>query len=189
MMPSAFANRIADSRICASAACCHARVNQSVAIVERIAATVAGCALLSMMVLVSLNALTRYFFNAPLSFQFHVTQFYLLVSTTMLALPWGYRKGGAIQIRLLLDNIPSPLANLTMRLGLLASAVYLFALAWQGYHQFHIALVENEVVMGVIDWPVAWSWVWIPIGCGLLAVRLLVDATAPTLRPISQSHD
>jgi hypothetical protein len=49
---------------------------------------------------------------------------------------------------------------------------------------FHKAYVDDEFVMGVIDWPVAWSWVWVPVGCLLLALRLLVDCTAPRLRAI-----
>lgn len=162
----------------------HARIDRALAVVENVAAVGAGAAMLATMVLVSIDVVMRYVFASPLTFQLHVVQFYLLVSMLLLALPWGYRNGGAIQIQLLTAALPERLVTPMVRLGLLVSAVYLGALAYQGYQAFAEALVHGEVVMGVVDWPVAWSWVWIPIGCGLLAARLIVDATAPRLRPI-----
>ncbi|WP_157928820.1 TRAP transporter small permease [Pararhizobium haloflavum] len=162
----------------------HARIDRSLAIVENVAAIGAGAAMLGTMVLVSIDVVMRYVFSNPLTFQLHLVQFYLLVSMLMLALPWGYRNGGAIQIQLLTSVLPDRIVNPMVRIGLIAASVYLGALAYQGYKAFIQALTRGEVVMGVIDWPVAWSWVWIPIGCGLLALRLVVDATAPQLRPI-----
>jgi TRAP-type C4-dicarboxylate transport system permease small subunit len=157
--------------------------------IENVAAIGAGCAMVAAMILVSLDAVMRHMFARPLTFQLHLTQYYLLVAMVMLALPWGYRMGGAIQIRLLLANLPQAIAEPVVRTGLLAAAVYLLALAWEAYFVFHDALVDDEVIMGVIDWPVAWSWIWVPIGCGLLAVRLVVDATSARLRPIGSAHD
>jgi TRAP-type C4-dicarboxylate transport system permease small subunit len=162
----------------------HARIDRALAVIENVAAVGAGAAMLGTMILVSIDVVMRYVFSNPLTFQLHFVQYYLLVSLLMLALPWGYRNGGAIQIQLLTAALPERVVTPMVRLGLLASAVYILALAYQGYKAFVEALINREVVMGVIDWPVAWSWIWIPIGCGLLAIRLVVDATAPTLRPI-----
>jgi TRAP-type C4-dicarboxylate transport system permease small subunit len=167
----------------------HSRVEAVLVRIENVAAIGAGCAVVAAMVLVSLDAVMRHVLASPLTFQLHLTQYYLLVSMALLALPWGYRNGGAIQIRLLIGNLPRRLAEPIVRLGLLAAAVYLTVLAWEGYQVFHEALVQNEVIMGVIDWPVAWSWIWVPVGCGLLALRLVLDATEPQLRPIGAAHD
>lgn len=162
----------------------HGRIDAVLSWAETLAAIAAGLILLSIMALVSLDAILRHVFAAPLTFQLHLTQFYLLVSATMLALAWGYRKGGAIQVRLLLDHIPLRISGPFMRVGLAVSAIYILALAWRAWNVFLKAWLHDEVVMGVIDWPVAWSWVWVPLGCMLLALRLLVDASAPQLRVI-----
>jgi TRAP-type C4-dicarboxylate transport system permease small subunit len=162
----------------------HGRIDAVLSWLETLAAIAAGLVLLSIMALVSIDAVLRHVFAEPLTFQLHLTQFYLLVSATMLALAWGYRKGGAIQVRLLLDYIPARLADPMMRVGLTVSAVYILTLGWRAWHVFVKAYVNDEVVMGVIDWPVAWSWVWVPAGCLLLALRLLLDASAPKLRAI-----
>ncbi|UEM24493.1 TRAP transporter small permease (plasmid) [Skermanella mucosa] len=167
----------------------HGRVDQVLARVENVAAVGAGAAAVTAMVLVSLDVIMRYAFASPLTFQMYLTQYYLLVAMVMLALPWGYRTGGAIQIRLLLAALPAPLSDTITRIGLMVSAGYLLAVTWRGWLTFSEALANDEVIMGVIDWPVAWSWIWVPIGCGLLALRLVVDAAAPTLRPIGNAHD
>lgn len=188
MLPSAEENIMSQKSQLALASF-HHRIEKGLARIEVISASLAGCAVIVMMALVALNALMRYFFASPISFQYHVTQYYLLVITALMALPWGYRVGGAIQMRLVLDKLPHCVVGPITRLGLAASSAYMLALAWEGYLKFHEALVGNEMIMGVIDWPVAWSWIWVPMGCGLLAIRLVVDATAPKLRHIGNDHE
>ncbi|PMR72978.1 TRAP transporter small permease [Billgrantia endophytica] len=166
----------------------HKRMDDVLVWTENLAAIVAGCAALITMLLVTFDALLRHLFAWPLTFQLHLTQYYLLVALTMLGLSWGYRTGGAIQIRLLMDKLPQRCVASLIRIGLLASSLYMAALAWHAALVFHRAWTRDQVIMGVIDWPVAWSWIWVPIGCGLLALRLLLDATAPRLRPIGASH-
>ncbi|MEX2630351.1 MAG: TRAP transporter small permease [Tistlia sp.] len=167
----------------------HAWIDRRLAVVETCGAIVAGVVLVAMMLLVSADAILRHAFSAPLTFQLTLTESYLLVAMAMLALPWGYRKGGTIQVRLLLDACPRAFNNVVIRIALLSASAYLAALAWFGWRRFHEAFVEGHVTMGVIDWPVDWSWVWVPIGCGLLSLRVLLDAVAPVLRPIGSDHE
>lgn len=166
----------------------HGRADAGLQIIENIAAVIAGCAAMVVMVLVTCDAMFRYVLNTPLTFQHHLTQFYLLVMLGALPLAWGYRTGGSIQVSLLIERLPAVVSAPLIRLGLLASSLYLGAIAWRSSLEFYAAWSQGRQIMGVIDWPVAWSWVWIPVGCGLLALRLIVDATAPTLRPIGNCH-
>jgi TRAP-type C4-dicarboxylate transport system permease small subunit len=166
----------------------HSFVDRIVTFLENIGAVIAGVVLLICMVLVSLDAILRYGLAMPLTFQLHLTQYYLLVMLTMLGLSWGYRTGGAIQIAFLVRALPPRLGSIVIRIGLFAAAIYLMFLTWQAWHVFDRAWTRGSVVMGVIDWPVAWSWIWVPIGCGLLVARLLLDATSSTLRPIGAHH-
>lgn len=167
----------------------HGRIDRILSVIEAGAAVAAGAVLVVVMVLVSLDAILRHAFAAPLTFQLTLTEDYLLVAMVMLALPWGYRTGGAIQVRLLLDACPPRFGAAVVRVGLAAAAVYLASLAWWSWGRFAQAFAADEVKMGVIDWPVDWSWVWVPLGCGLLALRVLLDAAAPALRPIGSDHE
>jgi len=35
------------------------------------------------------------------------------------------------------------------------------------------------VEYGVVDWPLGWAYAVVPIGCGVLVLRLLHDAARP----------
>ncbi|MGR3425108.1 MAG: TRAP transporter small permease [Sagittula sp.] len=165
-----------------------AGLDRAAAVVETAAAVVAGAAALAAMLLVTADALMRHVFSAPLTFQLVLTQDYLLVALLLMAMPWGYRTGGFIRLDLLLNTLPDLARQLVLRAGLLASGIYAARLAWLSWLQFDKSYSRGDVVMGVIDWPVAWSWVWLPIGLGLLALRLLIDAASPDRIKMGASH-
>ncbi|MCO5072196.1 MAG: TRAP transporter small permease [Rhizobiaceae bacterium] len=146
---------------------------------ENLAAIVAGTFLLAAMIIVSADAAMRYVFARPLTFQFALTENYLLVGLILMALPWGFRTGGYIRIEALPSLLPQPLGAGLIRFGLLVSAGYLAALTFFSWQKFYSAWVNGEVVLGVIDWPVSLSWVWVPLGCGLLTIRLILRALGP----------
>lgn len=166
----------------------HSLLDRFVQVLENIGAVIAGIVLLACMLLVTLDSVLRYVLSQPLSFQLHLTQYYLLVLLTMMGLSWGYRSGGSIQISFLLNQFPQTLQSVVARIGLLAASVYVAVLAIKAWEVFERAWIRDTVVMGVIDWPVAWSWIWVPIGCAILSVRLLLDATAPELRVHGGAH-
>lgn len=167
----------------------HERLDRGLCRIELLGLIIAGIAIVAAMLLVSADALLRYIFAAPLAFQLHVSEFYLLPASLTMALAWGYRTGGTIQIRLLIAALPDWLVGPLTRVGLVAGSAYMGYLAWRGWLIFLGAFQRNEVVMGVVDWPVSLSWIWIPLGCGLLALRLLMDAVAPEQRRIGLAHE
>jgi TRAP-type C4-dicarboxylate transport system permease small subunit len=160
----------------------HARLDRALGWLENTAVVVAGCAMVAAMLLTAVDAIARYAFNSPLTFQQYLTENYLMVALVTLALPWGFRTGGYIRIESLLLMLPKPIAMTVMRAGLLASAAFVAVLAWMAGGHYLEAYRSNAVQFGEIDWSVSWSWVWVPIGCGLLAARLLLTALGPPQR-------
>lgn len=155
---------------------------------EFISIVIAGICIMAAMLLISADALMRYAFNAPLVFQLNLTQDYLLVAMIMMALAWGYRTGGYIRIVGLASLLPRSLRNLLFRVGILVSAGYTGTLAWQSFDQFWGAWVRGEVKFGVIDYPVWLSLIWVPLGLGLLTLRLLLIGIGPD-RDLHIEHD
>jgi TRAP-type C4-dicarboxylate transport system permease small subunit len=148
---------------------------------EAACAVIAACMMLFAMVSVTLDSVARYVFNAPFENQFYLTEHYLLIGMITMAMPWGFRTGGYIRIMSIVGQLGSSLRAVLLRLGLLLSAAYVGTLAWTGGEHFLEAYLKNESHMGTsFNWPVAWSWVWVPVGCGLLAFRLLLTAFGPT---------
>ena len=146
---------------------------------ETLAAILAGVSLVAAMCLVATDALMRYALNNPLTFQFNFTENYLLVAIICLALPWGFRTGGFIRISGFIAVLPPLVGSLLIRSGLLTSAGYCAVLAYLAGEKCLRAFLQGEVMLGVVDWPVYLSWLWIPIGVGLLSLRLLITALGP----------
>lgn len=83
---------------------------------------------------------------------------------------------GFIRITLLAELMGERAWRYVYRIGLLVSSAYLALLGFEGFTVFIDAWLKKHMIMGVIDWPVAWSWIWIPIGCWLLSMRTLLMA-------------
>jgi len=158
----------------------HARIDRILQPIELVAVIIAGILLLTMMVLITLDASLRYVVNKPLSFQYTLTEDYLLVGTFMMALPWGFRTGGYIRIDATSWLLPAPLQNLLLRTGLLAGAGYVGVLAWKAIEKWLDYLATGEAKVGVIFWPTHYSWMWVAMGLTLLTLRVLLVATGPS---------
>lgn len=143
---------------------------------ENLFATISGLTLFVIMLLVTIDALGRHFFNNPLSFQFELTQNYLLVIAVMLALAWGVRSGAHIRVTFVCDRLPPRLARAVGTVNMLLAAAVCAGITWMSAGRAWHAWVNTELEMGVIDWPVAYARVWVPLGFGLLTLRMLLDA-------------
>jgi TRAP-type C4-dicarboxylate transport system permease small subunit len=159
------------------------RLASGLALVENACALLAGIALVVAVLLVSANALSRHVLSAPIEFQLELTQSYLLVMLITLALPWGFRQGGFIRITLFSGLFGPRWWQRIYQVGLLFSCAYLSVLGYEAFVVFADAWVKRHMIMGIIDWPVAWSWVWIPIGCWLLALRTFLMALGAGEQP------
>ncbi len=148
--------------------------------IENAAAGIGGVMMLVAMVLMVADAVMRYLFKSPIEIASRLIEHYLLVAMFAMPLAWGFRTGGYIRIVAAVEMLPTALKNFTLRAGLLASSAYVGALAWTSGAHFLEVWRSGEVYVGVIDWSVAWSWIWVPVGLGLLAARLVLIAFGGT---------
>lgn len=155
--------------------------------IERLLFGVSALTLFAMMLLVSADVVARYFFNAPLTFQFELTTQYLMVIVATLALPWGDRQGAFIRLSIIRRLLhPRAAGYLDAFNGLTGAAVF-FGLAWFSGARTLDKWHTGDAIFGVIDWPVWLSLMWVPIGCLLLALRLAVDAISRLKDPLRPS--
>lgn len=151
-------------------------MNQVLIKIEGIACYVAGACVVVMMVLVTVDALGRYFFASPLRFQFELTTHYLMVAASLLGFAWGKRQGAFIKLTGAGRLLGTTGRNWLAAFNNIIAAV-LFALAtWYSAERAWSAFQAGDTYFGVIDWPVWLAEILVPIGCGLLTLRLLCDA-------------
>lgn len=154
-------------------------LNRRLIPIENVAAVFAGVAMVLAMALSSLDAIMRYALDEPLVFQFYFTSNYLMVALCTMALAWGFRNGGFIRVTMLTAHLPPVARSAVLRLGLVAGAALLLLLTWTSGAYVVNAFRTNQVYVEELNWPVAWSWIWIPLGCGLLMLRVLLMAISP----------
>lgn len=162
------------------------KIHQGLMRVETMYLYASAAAILAMMVLVSLDALARYVLGRPLQFQYELTENYLMVAALLLPLAHLTRAGQHIAVDAFVHLLPSFIQISVRTAANLGMIALLLAVTYGSGKTAYEAFASNETTFGVIDWPVGWSRIWVPLGCGLFCIRLILDTLMnrdPTEQP------
>ncbi|WP_238364565.1 TRAP transporter small permease [Mesobacterium pallidum] len=137
----------------------------------------AGClSLVAVAALINADILLRLFANRPVQIQFELTELYLMPALATLSLSRVFRDGGHLALEFTPEHMRGVFGALVSRLRLLLPAAFFAAVTVKsGMFAYH-AIAHGDVEYGVIDWPLGWAYAAIPLGCGVLVLRLLHDA-------------
>ncbi len=134
---------------------------------------VAVVCVVAIMLVVSADAFGRYLFKAPLPVTFELVTFYLLVSSIYMAVAATYRHGDHININLIQAKLPKGVRNAAEIVFCLLTVIVFALIAWGALQHSIEAWRRKEFIPGFIIWPVWLSYLPIPLGAGLLVLRLL----------------
>lgn len=136
----------------------------------------AGClSLVVVVVLLNADILLRVIFNTPVQFQFEFTELYLMPALASLSLSRVFRQGGHLALEFMPEHLPGYLGTAISKLRLLLPAAFFGAVTYMSGNFVLHAFAQGAVEYGVIDWPLGWAYLAIPLGCGVLVIRLLYD--------------
>jgi TRAP-type C4-dicarboxylate transport system permease small subunit len=143
-----------------------------IARIARSASTVAGLAVLAIVVLISFDVLMRYFLDRPQLFVDELSSF-LLVLVIFGGLAQTFRTGGHVRVDLVTTRLP-PRARAWLRLlGLLLGLAFLVVIMWTTA-QSAVTAYRYGRVSAVMLYPLWLPMVLIPLGLGLMAAVMLV---------------
>ncbi|MBV8889341.1 MAG: TRAP transporter small permease [Alphaproteobacteria bacterium] len=142
---------------------------------ENVAMVVACIAFVAMVLTTASDVLLRYAFNSPLIWAYPVVVNYLIVILYFGAVSAAQRHGNHIGIELLTSRLPPRLKSLCAAFSAAAMLALCGLIAWCGVGVFWDSWVQNEVLSGVIAWPRWPSYLMVPLGFGLLSLRLLLQ--------------
>ncbi len=158
-------------------------LDRLLSLLEMIAMTVAVAALVVMMLSITVDAFGRYFLNRPLQGQYEFTTLYLMVVLTYLGLARTQAIGGHIAVPVLaqlFDRIPGrPVQRLT---ALISVVAFGFVTVVTG-HEALARIAARTTSFGTIQWPTYLSYCWVPVGVGLLTLRLAYQVIWPPEPP------
>lgn len=150
------------------------RIERALARLESLSMALSALLLLAIMLLVVADVFMRYMVNRPFSFTYDLVGLYLLAGLFFLSLSDTFRVRAHVNVDILVQHMSPPWRRASEILACLAGLPVFAAIAWLGWERAWDNWVSNDVLAGAIAWPTWASAVLVPIGCGLLVLRLLV---------------
>lgn len=141
---------------------------------------IGGClSLLAIAGLINADILLRLFFNEPVQIQFELTELYLMPALATLSLSRVFRDGGHLALDFVPEYLPGLIGVVIAKLRLLLPAAFFAIVTFMSGKFCYHAFAHGDVEYGVVDWPLGWAYVVVPLGCGVLTLRLIHDAFVP----------
>lgn len=156
--------------------------NRTLSRVEDLLHILACCCLALLTGLISIDVISRTLFNTPLHVQFELTELYLMPATAALSLSRVYRERAHLSLEVIKPEMFGRAWPYLHTLVLLISAIFFVLLAWRSGVYSYKAFINNSIYFGIYDWPLGIAYASIPLGCGVLSLRLINDFISSLLR-------
>ena len=167
------------------------RIDQVQRQIELLLTYLSAAIILFLMAYVLLEVLMRYAFNSPLPGHLEGAEL-LLPMIVFFAVSYTQERNGHVGMSLVVDALPPAIQRVTNIFTLGLSVLTCAVLAYFGAKQAFFAYEIDDVTMTPPYWPIWPSAAIVPIGYGLLALRMLLQIfqhIAPTRFPEPPSED
>lgn len=140
---------------------------------ESIWMAVASVALFAIMVIVFCDVGLRYFFNSPLAWSYDLISLYLMVALFFLAVSSTQASNHHVRVDIIFRHVPPHARHVMELIGYILTAAAMIGILYQGSIKFWDNLQAGDVVAGAIPWPTWATAIFVPLGVGLLLLRLV----------------
>lgn len=135
---------------------------------------VSQLALLIMMLLTSLDALSRYFLGKSLTGAYEVTEYYLMVMLVFLSISYVQKVDGHIRLDVFYSKFNVQVKRIVDSLIFILGIFYFSFIGNEGLNMTMNAIQNNLVMSGLIKFPLWFAYIWVPIGSFLIVIRLII---------------
>lgn len=150
------------------------RLDRLLSGLERGMLVAAGGLMLAMMSIVVSDVVLRYAFHRPLSWAYDVISLYLMGGAFFLSLSSAYASQHQVGVDLLVRRFGPDGRRVFEIVTCLVALPLFLALAWVGGVRAVSAVLNGDAMVGPIAWPTWISASAVPIGAGVLILRLLL---------------
>ena len=167
------------------------RIDQVQRQIELLLTYLSAAIILFLMAYVLLEVLMRYAFNSPLPGHLEGAEL-LLPMIVFFAVSYTQERNGHVGMSLVVDALPIRIQRVTNIFTLGLSVLTCAVLAYFGAKQAYFAYEIDDVTMTPPYWPIWPSAAIVPIGYGLLALRMslqILQHIAPTRFPEPPPED
>jgi TRAP-type C4-dicarboxylate transport system permease small subunit len=151
------------------------RLADGLAAIERLLTFIAVLFLFVIMVLVVADVFMRYVVNRPFSFTYDLIGLYLLAGVFFLTLSDALREHAHVGVDILLRRFPPAGRRLSEIVTALVGLFVFVLIAKLGFDRALDNYQQSDVLAGAIPWPTWISAALVPLGCGVLVLRLALQ--------------
>ena len=152
------------------------RIDKTLKMAERSLALLATGFMLAIMLVVTADVAMRYLFNSPFPWAYDLIALYLMAGVFYFVLSDAQREHAHVSIDIVQNRMGRRVRHLTGLLTALISAVLFTLIAYVGVENAWESYANDEVLAGIIPWPMWLSAIIVPIGSTLLVFRLALQA-------------
>lgn len=135
---------------------------------------IAGCSILIMTVMVSLDIMARVLFNESSKFSTEFTS-YLMVIAVSFGLAYTLQEGAHITVDIVTVKLPRHMRKWAQAIAAVISLIFVVILLWLTWQQFMVSLRLNTLSGSAVDVPLWPIQLFIPLGLLLTALLLLCN--------------
>ncbi len=167
-----------------SAAAAHAGNNpflRAVAAISTLAGWVSAAMIVTAVAITCQMIFVRFVLNGSTVWQTEAV-IYLVISATLIGLPYVQRLRGHVNVDLIPLMLPKPARKALAILTLSASIAIVAIMLWYGYEYWHFAWARNwhsDTIWGVRLWI---PYLSLPVGFALFLLQLIADLVAVILK-------
>ena len=150
------------------------RVHRALSTVERGASVIASAMLFVIMLVVVLDVARRYLFNSPLTWSYDLISLYLMVGMFFFSLSTTLEHNEHVRVDLLLKHFPVWARHLAELVTYVCACVVFALIVYVMGAKTLASFAAGEVAPGAIPWPTWLSLLAVPLGAGLMLLRMLL---------------
>jgi TRAP-type C4-dicarboxylate transport system permease small subunit len=151
------------------------RIERVLARVEAAAAMMAAVVLFAIMAIVATDVAMRYAFNRPFGWSYDLVSLYLVLVLFYFCLSRAFATNTHIGVDILHYFVSPTVRRIFALITCLVSAPLFGLIAFVCLERAKAAYLNGDVSAGAIAWP-SWAYIaLVPLGAGLLALRLVVN--------------
>jgi TRAP-type C4-dicarboxylate transport system permease small subunit len=146
--------------------------------IERVYVSIAAVFMAVVMFVVVGDVFFRYVLNSPFSWANDLIGLYLMAGIFFLVLSPAYAERAHVGVDIVYQVMPRRVQLAADVVTNVTGTAFFAVIAKIGYDRFISAFLSGDVIAGSIPWPTWASYVLVPIGAGMLALRMALHLIA-----------
>lgn len=163
-----------------------ARCDRILRVVEKAGVAIAGILMFMIMLVVVTDVVMRYFFNSPLSWSYELISLYLMVGCFFFALSDTLAANAHVSVDILHLYMPERLRHAAEFVGYFLATPVFAAIFYMSVINTWDAYQGGDVLAGHIPWPTWLAAICVPIGVGVMVLRMAFRAVGHGLSFIAR---